>query len=68
MKYVAIRYGVTFGKCDSSDWIDYEASRNLLDTFETGHVTIGHIVCDHNLIAGLNKFDCHMTADISGSA
>ena len=24
MKYVPIRYGVTFGKCDSSDWIDYE--------------------------------------------
>ena len=24
MKYVAIQYGVTFGKCDSSDWIDYE--------------------------------------------
>ena len=24
MKYVPVRYGVTFGKCDSSDWIDYE--------------------------------------------
>ena len=24
MKSVEIRYGVTFGKCDSSDWIDYE--------------------------------------------
>lgn len=24
MKYVPIGYGVTFGKCDSSDWIDYE--------------------------------------------
>ena len=24
MKYAPIRYGVTFGKCDSSDWIDYE--------------------------------------------
>lgn len=24
MKYVPIRYGVTFGKCYSSDWIDYE--------------------------------------------
>lgn len=24
MKYVPIRHGVTFGKCDSSDWIDYE--------------------------------------------
>ena len=24
MKYVPIRHGVTFGKCDSSDWIDYD--------------------------------------------
>ena len=24
MKYVALRYGVTFGKGDSSDWIDWE--------------------------------------------
>ena len=24
MKYVEVRYGVTFGKCDSSDWIDFE--------------------------------------------
>ena len=24
MKSVEIRYGVTFGKCDSSDWINYE--------------------------------------------
>lgn len=24
MKTVELRYGVTFGKCDSSDWIDYE--------------------------------------------
>ena len=24
MKTVEMRYGVTFGKCDSSDWIDYE--------------------------------------------
>ncbi len=24
MKTVEIRYGVTFGKCDSSDWIDWE--------------------------------------------
>jgi hypothetical protein len=24
MRYVELRYGVTFGKCDSSDWIDYE--------------------------------------------
>lgn len=24
MKTVALRYGVTFGKCDSSDWIDWE--------------------------------------------
>ena len=24
MRSVEIRYGVTFGKCDSSDWIEYE--------------------------------------------
>ena len=24
MKYVALRYGVTFGKGDSSDWIDWD--------------------------------------------
>lgn len=24
MRSVEVRYGVTFGKCDSSDWIDYE--------------------------------------------
>ena len=24
MKTVELRYGVTFGKCDSSDWIDWE--------------------------------------------
>ena len=24
MRYVELRYGVTFGKCDASDWIDYE--------------------------------------------
>lgn len=24
MKTVQLRYGVTFGKCDSSDWIDWE--------------------------------------------
>lgn len=24
MKTVALRYGVTFGKCDGSDWIDWE--------------------------------------------
>lgn len=24
MRTVEVRYGVTFGKCDSSDWIDYE--------------------------------------------
>ena len=24
MRYVELRYGVTFGKGDSSDWIDYE--------------------------------------------
>lgn len=26
MKIVEVRYGVTFGKCDSSDWIDYSIS------------------------------------------
>lgn len=24
MRSVEVRYGVTFGKCDASDWIDYE--------------------------------------------
>ena len=28
MKTVEMRYGVTFGKCDSSDWIDYEIELN----------------------------------------
>ena len=31
MRLVEVRYGVTFGKCDSSDWIDYEVDQDELN-------------------------------------
>ena len=26
MRIVPVQYGVTFGKCDSSDWIDFDVA------------------------------------------
>lgn len=43
-------------------------SRNLLDSLETCKVTIGKIVGNDDIIAGLDQLHSHMAADISGAA
>ena len=32
MKYATIQYSSTFGKCDSSDWIDYKIALTDVET------------------------------------
>ena len=39
----------------------------LLDPFETCKVTVGKIVGYNDIITGLDKFHCHMAADVSGT-
>ena len=43
-------------------------SGDFLDPLEAGHVAVGQIVGDHDLIAGPDKFDGHMAPDEARSA
>ena len=43
---------------------DVVPSCDLLHTIEAGHVAVGQIVRNNNIISRRNQFDSHMTADI----